>query len=328
MQTHHRDRLVRFSLPLIPLIIAVVITWQIRLEPAATPGVEAAVELEPLHFRSGERLANHFRDSLSYTWPPNGSVPAVAIEAFPSDLSSLPVSSKKSVFFRSLLPMILAENQRIDAARDRLKTLDATLDTDSQRSLEESEKTFAERLMQSYRVEGDIRDPQVRDTLLRRVDTVPPALALAQAANESGWGTSRFTREANNLFGEWTWNENIGLLPRRRAEGATHFIRIFPTLHASVRAYMHNLNTGHAYGYLRQMRARIRDQGRFPDALTLARGLERYSERGQAYVNEIRDMIRYNNLNSLPRDLSLRKPGTPPGNDSDDGKAAEVQSDN
>lgn len=325
MQIHHRDRLVRFSLPLIPLVIAIVITWQLRPEPPAVPGLGPAVELESLHFRSGERLATHFRESLGYTWPPGGSVPAVAIDTFPDDLSALPVSLKKSVFFRALLPMVLAENRRIAAARDRLKTLDAMLDADPQQPLAESDKAFTEQLLRRYRVEGDIRDPQVRDTLLRRVDTVPPALALAQAANESGWGTSRFTREANNLFGEWTWNEDIGLLPRRRAEGATHFIRIFPSLHASVRAYIHNLNTGHAYGYLRQMRARLRDQGRFPDALTLARGLERYSERGQAYVNEIRAMIRHNDLDALPSDLSLREPDTPP--DGTDDAVAGMRSD-
>lgn len=325
MQIQHRDRLARFSLPLIPLVIAVVIVWQIQPQTPTTPGVGPAVELESLHFRSGEHLATHFRESLDYTWPPGNSVPAVAIEAFPDDLSSLRVSLKKSVFFRSLLPMILAENRRIAAARERLRALDSDLDANPDAPLEESDRAFADRLLQRYRVEGDIRDPQVRDSLLRRVDTVPPALALAQAANESGWGTSRFTREANNLFGEWTWNEEIGLLPRRRAEGATHFIRIFPTLHASVRAYMHNLNTGHAYSYLRQMRARLRNQGQSPDGLTLALGLERYSERGQAYVDEIQAMIRANNLDALPSDLSLRDPGMTA--DKDNGSVAETQSD-
>ena len=94
--------------------------------------------------------------------------------------------------------------------------------------------------------------------LYRRIDVVPVGLVLAQAANESGWGTSRFSLEVNNLFGEWTYKARHGVLPQQRADGARHFVRSFGNLRASVRSYMHNINSGQAYAPLRELRARMR----------------------------------------------------------------------
>ncbi|MFO7857402.1 MAG: glucosaminidase domain-containing protein, partial [Ectothiorhodospiraceae bacterium] len=128
---------------------------------------------------------------------------------------------------------------------------------------------------------------------------VPPSMAMAQAANESGWGRSRFAKEANNLFGVWTWDPEHGLRPERRAEGASHFVRVFPDLRASVRNYLYTINIGSAYEPLRQRRAEFRDRGKGVSGIQLSQGLERYSERGAAYVEEIQGMIRSNGLDEL-----------------------------
>jgi cytochrome c oxidase subunit 2 len=126
------------------------------------------------------------------------------------------------------------------------------------------------------------------------VDAVPAALVLAQAANESGWGTSRFAQEANNLFGMWTWDKDAGLLPERRAANARHFVRVFNNLRGAVDNYLHTINTGPAYRELRMLREQQRLRGEPLSAWKLAAGLSRYSERGEEYVAEIRSIIRFN----------------------------------
>jgi len=130
--------------------------------------------------------------------------------------------------------------------------------------------------------------------LLKRVDTVPMKLVLSQAANESAWGTSRFARQANNLFGQWCFTKGCGIVPSRRNAGATHEVAAFTSPQLSVRSYMHNINTGRVYQDLRNIRAQQRAQGKTATALQLAEGLSKYSERGQAYVKEIKSMISYN----------------------------------
>ncbi|MDX8381543.1 MAG: glucosaminidase domain-containing protein, partial [Ghiorsea sp.] len=130
--------------------------------------------------------------------------------------------------------------------------------------------------------------------LLKRVDTVPLELVLSQAANESAWGTSRFARKANNLFGQWCFTKGCGLVPSRRNAGSTHEVAAFKSPQLSVRSYLRNLNTGRVYKDLRTIRAQKRAQGKTATAFELAEGLNKYSERGQAYVKEIRSMIKYN----------------------------------
>ncbi|MCG8435772.1 MAG: glucosaminidase domain-containing protein [Gammaproteobacteria bacterium] len=140
---------------------------------------------------------------------------------------------------------------------------------------------------------------------------IPHSLVLAQAALESGWGTSRFAQEANNLFGVWTWNPKEGLPPRRKSKGASHFVRKYEDLRASVRSYLFNINVGHAYRDLRRSRAAMREQNQDIDVMQLAAELESYSERGEQYVEEVRIMIEYNRLALLthaelaPDDQSL-----------------------
>ncbi len=293
----------------IAVTAALAVGWQ-QVRDLDTPsrGIDAFsfdLPMDTVEADSAAGLADEL-DAMEFPWPPESSVPRIQVEHFPGDMADLDADARKAVFFRALLPLVLHENAMLRHHRDNARAL---LQGGAPPEPGTDERVYLGQLKERYRVEGDLNDAAVRQQLLRRIDAVPASLALAQAANESGWGTSRFTREANNLFGEWTWNEDQGLLPQQRAEGATHFVRIFPDLHASVRSYIHNINVGHAYGELRQQRATLREQGEPLDGMTLASGLIRYSERGQAYVDEVRAMIRQNGLHRLP-DLELAN-GTP-----------------
>lgn len=302
-----RDKILRIALPSIPLLVALLVLLLMNIVPSGR-GLGPPPSMTAVTVHSAGALQELFRQH-DYQWPPSGPVPPLAVRRFPNDLGELPVGERKSLFFRTLLPMILAENQLIRDQRQKMNLIDQKLRREPNAELDEQQQTLLETLWKRYRVDGDIRDADARSRLLRRLDVIPPSLALAQAANESGWGTSRFTLEANNLFGVWTWDESIGLMPKRRNEGATHFVRIYPSLYSSIRGYMRNLNTGQAYRSLRATRARMRQQGRSLDGLELAGGLERYSERGEHYIREIRSMIRQNNLHRLPRELELEEPG-------------------
>ena len=265
--------------------------------PAGVPSPSTPappVSLQPVRANSVAQLEGLF-ERRDYPWPPAGTVPPLAVQALPPGLEQARVERKKRLFFRALLPLVVAENAAI--ARHRAFLRSAFAKAELSRTAPEWYRVRA--LAERYQLKGDLNDPAVRRRLLRRVDVVPPGLALAQAANESAWGTSRFTRVANNLFGQWTYDAAEGVVPKRRREGASHYVRVFPGLRASVRAYLHNINVGHAYSGFRQMRAHLRASGQPLDPLVLAGGLARYSQRGWDYVAEIRAMIRYDGLADL-----------------------------
>ncbi len=198
------------------------------------------------------------------------------------------VKTKKRKFFNALRPMVEAENQRVANQRQFLLSIK---DKDS---LSTSDKQKLDKLLKSYRLERHKDGSVPWSDLLTRVDTVPLELVLSQAANESAWGTSRFARKANNLFGQWCFTKGCGLVPARRNAGSTHEVAAFTSPQFSVRSYLRNLNTGRVYKDLRKIRAAKRAQGKTATAYELAAGLSKYSERGQAYVKEIRSMIKYN----------------------------------
>lgn len=205
----------------------------------------------------------------------------------------LTVQDKKRGFFFALAPLVLSANEDVAKERDQLSALLANASgawsaTDSQ---------WLQDLAARYSVEGDLTDAGTQQTLMRRVDTIPTSLVLAQAATESGWGTSRFASAGNALFGQWTWSDE-GITPtEQRTESKGNYkIRAFDTPKQSVRAYLHNLNTGHAYTDLRKHRQHMRAQDKPLDGIDMAEGLLKYSERGQAYVDELRALIRYNKL--------------------------------
>jgi len=144
--------------------------------------------------------------------------------------------------------------------------------------------------------EVDLTDRVLQDKLLRRVDTLPPSLVLAQAAEESGWGTSRFAAEGNALFGMWTWSGE-GVTPLQQRSGLGNYkIAAYETPLHSVIAYMHNLNTHQAYKELRVRRAELRKAGAKVTGWDLAKTLTKYSERGQAYVDSLHSLMNVNKL--------------------------------
>ncbi|MBL4775458.1 MAG: glucosaminidase domain-containing protein [Mariprofundus sp.] len=196
---------------------------------------------------------------------------------------------KKQRFFALMKPIIMAENSNIRQQRQRILAMQ------NNKSLNPDHIATLQQLAKQYRIPYQTPpNEQFWQALLSRVDIIPVELALVQAANESGWGTSRFAREGNNYFGQWCYRQDCGIVPRQRSTGATHEVRRFKHAAESVRAYMHNINTSSAYTQLRAMRRDLRERNIPRHAEVLANGLKLYSERGMAYVKTLQSMIRSN----------------------------------
>ena len=135
--------------------------------------------------------------------------------------------------------------------------------------------------------------------LKQRVDIIPPSLAIAQAANESAWGRSRFAKQGNNYFGQWCYVKGCGIVPKNRSKGAKHEVKKFSNAEASVRSYMNNLNSHHAYEKLRKLRYELRQQNKSPEGLKIAAGLTPYAGNGKIYVNRITTLIKTYKLQQL-----------------------------
>ncbi len=290
---------------LVPILLAWLLVLLFKAVPQAPVSmVEPPLELRSVDVRSADELEGVFAE-LNYHWPvtPEQAVPALAVVQIPKDLAELrDVKRKKSLFFRALLPLVIAENQGVLEARQHLLNIVAK----APETWTGGEREWLTSIAQFYQVSGNTADAKVQRKLLRRIDIIPPALALAQAANESAWGTSRFAQLANNLFGQWTYKESEGLVPLERPEGAKYAVRKFDTIDESVRAYLQNLNTHAAYLELRLKREQMRQAGGLLDASEMASGLHRYSARGEHYIEEIRAMIRVNNLKPYLQTLPLR----------------------
>lgn len=232
-----------------------------------------------------------------YDWEKlDAGVPPLIVTRFPDDLDHrLDPEQKKRTFLLSLLPMVLLANQAIEAERKEIETLLARHDRLG--LLEEADRFRLRKLAENYKLQADpLTDRRARAMLLHRVDILPPSLVLAQAATESGWGTSRFAREGNNLFGQRTFRAGNGIVPAQRPEGETHEVKRFGSLFESVRGYMRNLNTHDAYRGLREIRAKLRRSGQPLSGAQLAAGLESYSTRSSDYINDVRAIIRANGL--------------------------------
>lgn len=209
------------------------------------------------------------------------------------------IDLKKETFFTFFKSYIDSENQQILARREKVQGF-AEIIADGG-ILSSTEQVTLDELAAQYRLkDSELSPADLMDELLVRVDIIPVSLALAQAATESAWGTSRFAREGNNIFGQWCFDEGCGLVPGQRADDASHEVRSFASVEGSIRAYLRNLNTNPSYAYLRELRAQMRMKGKPLDSRALAQGLLRYSERGHVYISEIHDIIRVNDL--LARD--------------------------
>lgn len=218
---------------------------------------------------------------------------------FPAD-AKVSVQAKKDRFFGFLAPLVEQENQRILGVRQRLKTLLAQINNGA--TLHEADRTWVENLGKDYRVPialDEAGEGAYVTRLLKRVDVIPLSLALSQSANESAWGTSRFAVEGNNYFGQWCFEPGCGLVPEGRPKGKKYEVAAFDDPYGSVRAYIKNLNSHPMYQELRDIRAELRTYGETPSGSALSEGLERYSARGEAYIDELQSMIRFNNLDEV-----------------------------
>jgi Bax protein len=219
----------------------------------------------------------------------------VSAKTVPDFASMKDVKQKKHAFFEYIYPLIEVANNEVLVKRKKLEhVMD---DFNAGDELTPGERKFLVEVADEYSLK--IEEPATRgnvEKLLRAVDYVPPSLALAQAANQSAWGTSRFATQANNFFGQWCFTKGCGIVPARRDAGSKHEVRKFSTTQGSVRSYVRNINTARTYSSLRTVRANARRNESMLTGHDLAAGLVKHSTRGDAYVKEIRSMIRTNKL--------------------------------
>ena len=212
-------------------------------------------------------------------------VKPVALTLLPAEIKMIEnTKQRKDFFIQIVLPLILQENNNIKLDRKRLfNIINKSNNTDL-------EKKWLKKKYKQYGVSS--RD---LSTLKIRMDEIPVSLAIAQAAKETGWGTSRFAQEGNALFGQWTWSGE-GLKPKDSDKNQGHKVMKFNVLQASVRAYQRNLNTHSSYKNLRKARAELRDRGKPLDSLVLVKYLNEYAETGEKYIEVLSQIIKQNNL--------------------------------
>jgi len=212
-------------------------------------------------------------------------VKPVALTLLPNEIKKIESTKKRKEFFiQIVLPLILQENNNIKLDRKRLFSI---INKSNNTNIE---KKWLDKKYKQYGVVG--KDLSV---LKIRMDEIPVSLAIAQAAKETGWGTSRFALEGNALFGQWTWSGE-GLKPKDSDKNTGHKVMRFNVLQASVRAYQRNLNTHSSYKGFRQARAQFRDAGKSLDSLILSKFLDTYAETGEKYVEVLQQIIKQNNL--------------------------------
>ena len=212
-------------------------------------------------------------------------VKPIYLTKLPKDLNSLGnTKTKRELFIKIVLPLILDENEKITEDRKKLfKILSKNFNT-------AGERVWLKRRFKEYKIED-----QDLAKLKMRMDIVPVSIAIAQAANESGWGTSRFALEGNALFGQWTWSKK-GISPKKKDKNQTHKVLQFQILKASVRAYKNNLNTHNAYRDFREARAQMREDKGQVTGLELTKHLKNYASIGEKYVSILDSIIVKNSL--------------------------------
>ena len=217
-------------------------------------------------------------------------VKPIYLMKLPKDLKTLgDTKMKRELFIKIVLPLILDENQKIMDDRKKLfKILAKNFNT-------VGEKVWLKRRFREYKIED-----QDLSKLKIRMDIIPVSIALAQAANESGWGTSRFALEGNALFGQWTWSKK-GISPANKDPDKTHKILQFQILKASVRAYKNNINTHRAYKEFREVRAQLRQDDKQIVGLDLTKYLKNYAAIGEKYVSILENIIERNSLTDFDK---------------------------
>ena len=227
-------------------------------------------------------------------------VKPIALTLLPAEIKMIEnVKKRKEFFIQIILPLILEENKNINLDRKRLFSII------NKNNNTKTEKKWLEKKYKQYGIPS--KDLSV---LKRRMDIVPVSLAIAQAAKETGWGTSRFAQQGNALFGQWTWSGE-GLKPKDAEKSEGHKVMRFNVLQASVRAYQRNINTHSSYEDFRLARAKLRDLGEPLDSIILSEYLDKYAETGNQYVKVLQKIIQQNNLKDfddaklLPSSIAL-----------------------
>ena len=215
----------------------------------------------------------------------NKLVKPIYFTQFPKDLDEIvSVQLKKETFIKIILPLVVAENQKIINDREKLKKLSVKKITS------DKEKSWLRQKFKEYKIKnGSMKE------LTNRMDIIPVSVAIAQAAKESGWGTSRFALEGNAIFGQWTWNGR-GIAPLYRSKEESHKILRFPILRASVKAYKNNLNTHKSYKEFRDKRSSLRSKRRSIAGMKVIHTLDNYAETGQEYTKILAQIIDQNSL--------------------------------
>ncbi len=217
-------------------------------------------------------------------------VKPIYLTKLPKDLKTLgDTKTKRELFIKIILPLILNENEKIDKDRKKLfKIINKNFNT-------VGERVWLKRRFKEYKI-----DDQDFNKLKIRMDIIPVSIAIAQAANESGWGTSRFALEGNALFGQWTYSKK-GISPKDSDPNSSHKILQFQILKASVRAYKNNLNTHKAYTEFREARAQLRQDKKIINGLELTQYLKKYAQIGEKYVEILEDIINRNSLTDFDK---------------------------
>ena len=215
----------------------------------------------------------------------NKLVKPVTLTLLPEEIIKIENSTKrKNLFIQIILPLIIKENNYIKQDRKKLFSIL------NKNKNSKNEKRWLELKFKQYGViNKDV------STLKIRMDEIPVSMAIAQAAKETGWGTSRFAQEGNALFGQWTWSGE-GLKPAGADDNSTHRVMKFKILQASVKAYQRNLNTHSSYTEFRGARAELRDNKKKLDSMILSNYLDRYAETGKKYIKILQQIIRQNQL--------------------------------
>ncbi len=212
-------------------------------------------------------------------------VKPIEIGLLPNEIKNIGNAKKrKEMFIKIVLPLVVKENNKIRVDRIRLFSI---LNKNSNTDIE---KKWLEKKYKQYGVrQNDL------STLKIRMDEIPVSLAIAQAAKETGWGTSRFALKGNALFGQWTWSGE-GLKPKNAEIGKEHKVMRFNSLQLSVRAYLRNLNTHSSYKNLRRARTDLRNRNKPLDSIILSNHLDKYAETGTEYIEVLQKIITQNNL--------------------------------
>ena len=236
----------------------------------------SALTIEQLFKDTGYNLKNVREQKL---------VKPVSLTLLPQEMKMIESTKKrKDLFIQIILPLIIKENNFIKIDRKKLFNI---LNKSKNTKLE---KIWLQKKFKQYGVKNNDLS-----TLKIRMDEIPVSIAIAQAAKETGWGTSRFAQEGNALFGQWTWSGE-GIKPAGADDDSTHKVMRFKVLQASVKAYHRNLNTHPSYREFRGARAESRDQKQKLDSVLLTEHLDKYAETGKKYVKILQQIIRQNNL--------------------------------